>query len=54
LEDVYDLGTLQNQDNLRKIIQHERGVEFALEGLRLFDVRRWKIAEDFVKYLNTP
>lgn len=34
-----------NQDELRKIIRRERKVEFANEGLRLFDIRRWRIAE---------
>jgi starch-binding outer membrane protein, SusD/RagB family len=29
---------------LRTRIQNERRVEFAFEGLRFFDVRRWKIA----------
>ena len=30
---------------LRSRIQNERRVEFAFEGLRFFDVRRWKIAD---------
>lgn len=30
---------------LRKLIRQERKVEFAMEGLRFFDIRRWKIAE---------
>jgi len=30
---------------LRARIQNERRVEFAFEGLRFFDVRRWKIAD---------
>ncbi len=30
---------------LRKRIENERRVEFAFEGQRFFDVRRWKIAE---------
>jgi len=32
-------------DALRAAIQNERRVEFAFEGLRFFDVRRWKIAD---------
>lgn len=32
------------QENLRKLIRQERKVEFAMEGLRFFDIRRWKIA----------
>ena len=30
---------------LRDLVRYERTVEFAMEGLRLFDIRRWKIAE---------
>ena len=31
---------------LREIVRHERRVELALEGLRIFDIRRWKIGEE--------
>ena len=34
-----------SQTDLREIVRHERLVELAFEGLRLFDIRRWKIAE---------
>lgn len=30
---------------LREVIRNERRCELALEGLRIFDIRRWKIAE---------
>ncbi len=40
----YD-GTL-NQDQLREEIRNERRVELAMEGLRIFDIRRWGIAEE--------
>lgn len=30
----------------REIIRNERRSEFAMEGLRIFDIRRWKIAEN--------
>jgi len=33
------------QAQLRAIIHRERRVEFPLEDNRLFDIRRWKIAE---------
>jgi starch-binding outer membrane protein, SusD/RagB family len=36
---------------LRQIVRRERAVEFATEGLRLFDIRRWGIVLDV---LNTP
>ncbi len=35
---------------LRQTVRRERAVEFAIEGLRLFDIRRWGIALDV---LNT-
>ncbi|AEL27499.1 RagB/SusD domain-containing protein [Cyclobacterium marinum DSM 745] len=33
-------------EELRQIVRQERKVEFAYEGLRFFDIRRWEIAED--------
>ncbi|TLV03451.1 RagB/SusD family nutrient uptake outer membrane protein [Dyadobacter luticola] len=33
------------QAALREIVRHERTVELAFEGQRLFDIRRWKIGE---------
>ena len=36
----------KSQDELRQIVRHERLVELAFEGLRFFDIRRWRIAED--------
>lgn len=35
----------KNQNELRQIIRHEREVELSFEGLRFFDIRRWKIAD---------
>jgi len=35
-----------SQAELRNIVRRERKYELAGEGLRLFDIRRWKIAED--------
>jgi hypothetical protein len=48
--DVTDVGnypaiTTTNQADLRKVIRRERKVEFANEGFRLYDIRRWRIAE---------
>lgn len=34
------------QPALQEIIRNERRTEFGMEGLRIFDIRRWKIAED--------
>ena len=48
--DVSDTGnypeiTTTDQAELREIIRRERKVELANEGFRLFDIRRWRIAE---------
>lgn len=37
--------TETSQAKLRALIRNERKVELAMEGLRFFDIRRWKIAE---------
>lgn len=37
--------SMGSQDELRKTVRYERTIELALEGFRLFDIRRWKIAE---------
>jgi hypothetical protein len=39
------------QSGLRQIVRRERAVEFAGEGLRLYDLRRWDIV---VKAMNGP
>lgn len=41
----YPAVTTMDQAELRKIVRRERKVELANEGLRLFDIRRWGIAE---------
>ena len=33
------------KEALRNTVRYERSVEFCMEGLRVFDIRRWKIAE---------
>nr|WP_281163387.1 RagB/SusD family nutrient uptake outer membrane protein [Niabella aurantiaca] len=40
-----------SKDGMRKIIKRERTCELALEGIRFWDLRRWK---DAVAELNTP
>ncbi|MCU4175351.1 RagB/SusD family nutrient uptake outer membrane protein [Carboxylicivirga sp. N1Y90] len=35
----------KSQDELRALVRNERRVELAFEGIRLYDIRRWKIAE---------
>lgn len=36
---------VQSVDDMRKVVRYERTVELAMEGHRLFDIRRWKYAE---------
>ncbi|XVJ67470.1 MAG: RagB/SusD family nutrient uptake outer membrane protein [Lacibacter sp.] len=38
-------ATVNDQATLRRIVRNERVVEFAGEGIRLFDLRRWDIYE---------
>jgi hypothetical protein len=44
-------GMAINKDNMRTFIRHERRIELAGEGLRYFDILRWKIGE---QVLNGP
>ena len=39
------ISSTTSQADLRTIVRRERTVELAFEGVRLFDIRRWKIAE---------
>lgn len=39
-------GTGLSQKELREIIRHERRVEFAFEGTRVSDIRRWRIGPE--------
>lgn len=41
-----DAGQYGSQDKLREAVRNERRVELAMEGLRWYDVQRWKIAEN--------
>ncbi len=34
-----------SQEQMRQLIRNERRSEFGMEGLRIFDIRRWKIAD---------
>ena len=36
-----------NKEGLREIIQQERMIELAFEGHRYYDIRRWKLAEQY-------
>jgi len=41
----YPAVTTTSQSELRRIVRRERKVELANEGFRLFDIRRWEIAD---------
>ncbi|WP_113663352.1 RagB/SusD family nutrient uptake outer membrane protein [Pedobacter nanyangensis] len=47
----YPAVTVTAQAALRKQLRMERRMEMAFEGLRYFDIRRWKLAE---KVMNRP
>ena len=40
-----DYPVTQSQSTLREVIRNERRVELAMEGLRWFDIKRWKIGQ---------
>jgi hypothetical protein len=40
--------TITDKDNLREAIRHERHVELALEGERIFDLIRWGVAKEYM------
>lgn len=42
------LTNLGSQEEMRAVVRHERLIELAFEGLRYFDIRRWKIAENVI------
>jgi hypothetical protein len=56
LNDVshYPEVTTMDQGLLRKIVRNERRVELAFEGLRWFDLKRWKIAAGTGGTMNGP
>lgn len=41
-------GTNLSQEEIRQIIRHERRVEFAFEGTRYNDIKRWDIGEEAI------
>ncbi|NJN26173.1 MAG: RagB/SusD family nutrient uptake outer membrane protein [Cyclobacteriaceae bacterium] len=45
---AYPAITTTDQEALRIVIRRERKVELANEGFRLFDIRRWRIADKVV------
>ena len=43
---VVDQSAYATQSSLRELIRRERRVELAMEGLRWYDIQRWKIGEE--------
>ncbi|QDH79755.1 RagB/SusD family nutrient uptake outer membrane protein [Echinicola soli] len=41
-----DIPSGLSQDAMRERIRHERRVELAFEGLRYYDLKRWRVAEE--------
>lgn len=50
--DQYPRITTTNQAALRTILRTERRMEFAFEGLRIYDLYRWRIAEKVMNRCN--
>ncbi|HEY9260887.1 RagB/SusD family nutrient uptake outer membrane protein [Chitinophaga sp.] len=46
---VVDVSIYNTPEKLRTLVRRERQVELAFEGQRLFDIRRWKLAEKVMK-----
>ncbi|HLT06561.1 MAG TPA: RagB/SusD family nutrient uptake outer membrane protein [Cyclobacteriaceae bacterium] len=42
------IQNVSGQSELREVVRRERLVEFAFEGLRYFDLRRWRTAEEVI------
>ncbi len=49
-----DVALYDTKDKLREFIRHERRVELALEGLRYFDLKRWKNFEQKLSAIKNP
>jgi hypothetical protein len=45
-------GSGVSQSDLRDIVRHERRVELAFEGFRLYDLYRWHLLKDAVDRIN--
>ena len=49
-----DQAKYNTKELLREYIRHERRIEFALEGQRYNDLKRWRIAHVKLPTLKTP
>lgn len=48
-EQVFNGGDDLSTEQLRQMVRHERRVELAMEGLRMSDIRRWRIGPEVMK-----
>ena len=48
-----DITVGLTQPEMRERIRHERRIEFAFEGQRLLDLKRWKIADQKINAIGT-
>ncbi|MGV8096433.1 MAG: RagB/SusD family nutrient uptake outer membrane protein [Mangrovibacterium sp.] len=49
-----DQARYNSKELVREFIRHERQVEFAIEGIRYFDLKRWKIAHVVLPQVINP
>ncbi|HLT51707.1 MAG TPA: RagB/SusD family nutrient uptake outer membrane protein, partial [Arenibacter sp.] len=47
-----DIPTGLTKDPMREVIRHERRIELAFEGLRYYDLKRWRIAEEVLNNIS--
>ncbi|QPH37852.1 RagB/SusD family nutrient uptake outer membrane protein [Pedobacter endophyticus] len=50
---IASVPTGRSQNQMREIIRQERKFEFAFEGIRYFDIRRWGIAESVINSIKS-
>ncbi len=49
-----DQARYSTKDLLREVIRNERRVELAMEGLRYFDIKRWRNAHILLPKIKNP
>ncbi|HUH47436.1 MAG TPA: RagB/SusD family nutrient uptake outer membrane protein [Arenibacter sp.] len=47
-----DIAAGLTKDPMREAIRHERRIELAFEGLRYYDLKRWRIAEEVLNNIS--
>jgi hypothetical protein len=50
--DMTEIPAGLTQDPMREAIRHERRVELAFEGLRYYDLKRWRIAGEVLNNIS--